>query len=136
MHHRRIGSGYIGAGGARGFSIVELMVAVAISLLLLTGVVAIFVSSKTSYETNERFSRIEENGRFALDRAASVSSPRSTNRGLKPCGPSVRTAPSPNPQLLTGRSRSTRPTARVARRASDAGAPAAPAPLHSRCRYA
>jgi type IV pilus assembly protein PilW len=67
MHHRRIGSGYIGASGARGFSIVELMVAVAISLLLLTGVVAIFVSSKTSYETNERFSRIEENGRFALD---------------------------------------------------------------------
>ena len=30
------------------------MVAMAISLLLLTGVVSIFVSSKSSYETNER----------------------------------------------------------------------------------
>lgn len=55
------------AVAARGFSVIELMVAVAISLLLLSGVVAIFVSSKSSYETNERFSRIQENGRFALD---------------------------------------------------------------------
>ena len=51
----------------RGFSIVELLVAMAISLLLLAGVVSIFVSSKSSYETNERLSRIQENGRFALD---------------------------------------------------------------------
>lgn len=55
------------AVAARGFSVIELMVAVAISLLLLSGIVAIFVSSKSSYETNERFSRIQENGRFALD---------------------------------------------------------------------
>ena len=41
-----------GANGARGFSIVELMVAMAISLLLLSGVVSIFVSTKSSYETN------------------------------------------------------------------------------------
>jgi type IV pilus assembly protein PilW len=54
-------------GRIRGFSIVELMVAMAISLLLLTGVVSIFVSSKTSYETTERMSRIQENGRFALN---------------------------------------------------------------------
>ncbi len=56
-----------GARRARGFSVIELMVALAISLLLLTGVVSIFVSSKSSYETNERTSRIQENGRFALD---------------------------------------------------------------------
>ena len=43
------------------------MVAMAISLLLLTGVVSIFVGSKSSYETNERLSRIQENGRFALN---------------------------------------------------------------------
>lgn len=55
------------AVAARGFSVIELMVAVAISMLLLSGVVAIFVSSKSSYETNERFSRIQENGRFALN---------------------------------------------------------------------
>ena len=56
-----------GARRAHGFSVVELMVAMAISLLLLGGVVSIFVSSKRSYETNERLSRIQENGRFALN---------------------------------------------------------------------
>lgn len=56
---------------ARGFSIVELMVAVTISLLLLMGVVALFVSSRASYETTERLSRIQENGRYALDQFSS-----------------------------------------------------------------
>lgn len=54
----------------RGFSLIELMVAIAISLLLLMGVVALFVSSRASYETTERLSRIQENGRFALDQFA------------------------------------------------------------------
>jgi type IV pilus assembly protein PilW len=63
----RICRGYRGAHSARGFSVVELMVAIAISLLLLAGVISIFVSSKSSYETNERLSRIQENGRFALN---------------------------------------------------------------------
>ncbi len=53
-----------------GFSLVELMVALAISVLLLMGVVALFVSSRASYETTERLSRIQENGRFALDQLA------------------------------------------------------------------
>lgn len=51
----------------RGFSLVELMVAMGISMLLLGGVVAIFTSSKTTYERVERLSRTQENGRFALD---------------------------------------------------------------------
>lgn len=63
----RVSNGYLGASTARGFSVVELMVAMAISLLLLSGVISIFVSSKSSYETNERLSRIQENGRFALN---------------------------------------------------------------------
>lgn len=52
---------------SRGFSLVEIMVAMALSMLLLGGVVAIFASSRSSYETTERLSRIQENGRFALD---------------------------------------------------------------------
>jgi type IV pilus assembly protein PilW len=66
MRTRRARSGYPG-DNARGFSVVELMVAMAISLLLLSGVISIFVSTKSSYETNERLSRIQENGRFALN---------------------------------------------------------------------
>lgn len=53
--------------GESGFSLVEIMVAIAISLLLLAGVVAIFMSSRASYETTNKFSRIQENGRFAID---------------------------------------------------------------------
>lgn len=52
---------------AAGFTIVELMVAMAISLLLLTGVVAIFSSSRVSYESTNQLSRVQETGRFALD---------------------------------------------------------------------
>lgn len=51
----------------QGFSLVELMVAVTLSLLLMVGVVALFVSSRTNYEYTERLSRIQENGRYALD---------------------------------------------------------------------
>jgi type IV pilus assembly protein PilW len=51
----------------RGFSLVELMVAMALSVVLLGGVLAIFASSRTTYETNDRLSRIQETGRFALD---------------------------------------------------------------------
>lgn len=56
-----------GTSRMHGFSLIELMVALAISLLLLMGVIALFVSSRASYETTERLSRIQENGRFALD---------------------------------------------------------------------
>jgi type IV pilus assembly protein PilW len=55
---------------ARGFSLVELMVAMALSLLLLSGVVAVFMSSRASYEATDKLSRIQENGRFALDEIA------------------------------------------------------------------
>ena len=55
---------------ARGFSLVELMVAMALSLLLLGGVIAIFMSTRASYESTDKLSRIQENGRFALDEIA------------------------------------------------------------------
>jgi len=50
-----------------GFTVVELMVAMVISLLLLGGVVSIFVSSKGTYEKLERLSRTQESARFAID---------------------------------------------------------------------
>ena len=55
---------------ARGFSLIELMVAMALSLLLLGGVIAIFMSTRASYESTDKLSRIQENGRFALDEIA------------------------------------------------------------------
>ena len=53
-----------------GFSLVELMVAMVISLFLLAGVVKIFVGSKQSYRVNDGLSRLQENARFAFDHIA------------------------------------------------------------------
>ena len=49
----------------RGISLVELMVAMVVGLLLLSGVIQIFISSKATYETQERLARLQESGRFA-----------------------------------------------------------------------
>src|ERR1700754_494713 len=56
-----------GFSRSSGFSIVELMVAVTLSLILLGGVVTLFASSRKSYEGNEHLARMQETGRFALD---------------------------------------------------------------------
>jgi type IV pilus assembly protein PilW len=51
----------------RGFSLVELLCSVALSLLLLAGVVAMVSGSYTSYQNAERTSELEERGWRALD---------------------------------------------------------------------
>lgn len=53
--------------GQRGFSLVELMVSVALSLVLMAGVMSIFFSSKVTYFANEKTARLQESGRIALD---------------------------------------------------------------------
>jgi type IV pilus assembly protein PilW len=55
------------AGRCTGFGIVELMIAMTLSLMLLGGVIALFASARKSYESNDHLARIQENGRFALD---------------------------------------------------------------------
>ncbi len=51
----------------RGFSLVEIMVAVTLSLVLMAGVMQIYLSSKQSFRMQEALSRVQENGRFALE---------------------------------------------------------------------
>jgi type IV pilus assembly protein PilW len=62
-----VSSAPVRVGRQAGFTVVELMVAMVISLLLLGGVVTIFTGSKRTYERLERLSRTQESGRFALD---------------------------------------------------------------------
>ncbi len=59
--------------GARqaGFNIIELMVAITISLVLLAGVAQLFLSSKASHNVQNGMGRLQENARFALDALAS-----------------------------------------------------------------
>ena len=51
----------------RGMTLVEIMVAITISLVLLGGVMQIFLSSKQTYRMNEELARLQENGRLVLD---------------------------------------------------------------------
>jgi type IV pilus assembly protein PilW len=54
----------------RGFSLVELMVALVITLILLAGVAQIFLSSKKSFTIQNALGRQQENGRYVLDTLA------------------------------------------------------------------
>jgi type IV pilus assembly protein PilW len=50
-----------------GFSISEFMVASAIGMFLVTGLVGMYIAGKASYNTNEVMSRTQENARFSTD---------------------------------------------------------------------
>ncbi|EXJ10344.1 PilW family protein [Nitrincola nitratireducens] len=52
---------------ARGFTLIELMISLAIGLIILSAVVYIFLSNSQTYRLNEAQSRVQENGRFALE---------------------------------------------------------------------
>lgn len=51
----------------QGFSLVELMISITIGLVLMTGVVQMFLTSKTVFSTQQGMSRIQESGRLAID---------------------------------------------------------------------
>src|SRR6478736_6866758 len=51
----------------RGFSLVELMVAMTLSLLLMAGALSILYSSKTTYNENDRLARLQESGRTVVE---------------------------------------------------------------------
>lgn len=50
-----------------GFSLVEIMVALVISLFILGGAVTILIQNQQHYRQNDDFGRLQENARFAMD---------------------------------------------------------------------
>jgi type IV pilus assembly protein PilW len=54
------------AGKQKGYTLVELMVAMVIGLILTAGILQLFVSNKQTYRVTENMSRLQENGRFAM----------------------------------------------------------------------
>ena len=50
-----------------GLSLVELMIAITLGLILLTGVMQVFLSSKTVFSTQQALSRIQETGRLGIE---------------------------------------------------------------------
>ena len=51
----------------RGFTLVELMVAITIGLIILAVISQVYVGSKRTYRSQEALSRLQENGRYAID---------------------------------------------------------------------
>lgn len=51
----------------RGLTLVEILVALVISAFLMAGVIQLFIGSKQTYRSHDALSRIQENGRFALE---------------------------------------------------------------------
>ncbi|NJD05254.1 MAG: hypothetical protein FIA97_02010 [Methylococcaceae bacterium] len=51
----------------RGISMVEIMIALVLSLVLSAGVIQVYLSSKQSYRTQEGYSRLQENARYAME---------------------------------------------------------------------
>jgi len=50
-----------------GISLVEILVSLVISLFLLAGIVQVYVGNKSSYAFTNSISRIQENGRYAME---------------------------------------------------------------------
>ena len=51
----------------QGFTLVELMVAITIGLIILAVLSQVYVGSKRTYRSQEALSRLQENGRYAID---------------------------------------------------------------------
>lgn len=51
----------------RGFTLVELMIAMTIGLVLLLVIGTVFVSSRQTFSEQENLARLQETGRFALE---------------------------------------------------------------------
>lgn len=66
----------------RGFTIVELMVALVLGLVLVGGVINVFVTSGQTTRVNQNLSRIHENARFAVEMMAREI----REAGQVPCG--------------------------------------------------
>jgi type IV pilus assembly protein PilW len=54
-----------------GISLVEIMVALVLSLILTGGAIQVYLSAKQGYRSQEGYSRLQENGRYALEMIAS-----------------------------------------------------------------
>ncbi len=56
--------------GQRGFTLVEILVGLAVSLFLLTGILNIYLASSRTYRVTEGVGRLQENARFAMETLA------------------------------------------------------------------
>ncbi|MDH5649151.1 MAG: PilW family protein [Gammaproteobacteria bacterium] len=54
-----------------GMSLIEMMIAMTLGLLLIAMVISVFLTSNRNYTQDDTFARLQESGRFAIDRLSS-----------------------------------------------------------------
>ena len=69
-------------GSQRGFTMVELMVALLLGLVLIGGVINVFLTSGQTLRLNQNLSRVHENARFGVEMFVRES----REAGMVPCG--------------------------------------------------
>jgi type IV pilus assembly protein PilW len=94
----------IGLGGRqRGLTIVEILVALLVSLILIAGVIQIFVGTRQTYRFQDALARVQENGRFALE----TISRDVRLAGFVGCTTLISVTPNPVPPLAINYTRDT-----------------------------
>ena len=53
-------------GKQQGLSLVELLIALVLGLVLMSGVIQVFITTKQAYNLNEEMTWIQENARFSM----------------------------------------------------------------------
>lgn len=91
-----------------GLSLVELMIALAISAFLVAGLIYVFLGSKQAYRTGDALGRVQESGRFALEIMSRDLQQAGYRASRGACGgdPSLRVEllPCPSPPCVLGTS--------------------------------
>jgi prepilin-type N-terminal cleavage/methylation domain-containing protein len=78
----------------RGFSLIELMVALTLGLVLLAGVAQVFVNSKQGYRVQESVGRLQENARYASGYLSQYIRMADLWSGVKPAKITIQGTPS------------------------------------------
>lgn len=79
----------------QGLTLIEIMIALLLGAFLLGGVMGIFLNSKQTYRVQDALSRLQENGRFAMDflvKDIRMTDYRECQTGLTPLSPLVQSA--------------------------------------------
>lgn len=90
-------------GRQQGLTLVEILVAIVVSLILIAGVIQIFVGTRQTYRFQDALARVQENGRFAIE----TISRDVRQAGFVGCTTLISVTPNPVPPLAINYSRNT-----------------------------
>ncbi len=81
----------------RGFSLVEMMIAITLALVVTTGVLSVFIGSRSAFQATSGIAALSDNGRFALNFIENAV----RDSGNMACGAATRTINNLNPEATS-----------------------------------